>query len=292
MSESSAPNGVVRLVPGFAIFALVVMIMAAIFHVAMLSPAPTPAFDRLNAPPAPDFTDNDSWLRIPETDLPGGWERPWGVDLIWFSDTPGGYLGGWNAPINWSATDTQLASMDWLETEDPDQFGIYAPRRRHMSSLTGDEADAKAAAELEREDVFAGLERYLDEFNSSRGIFVGGTGTGLEAALSVIEDRLADADPYRTLFGGIVVSPSQKDLPESFPPWPDCEDTITEFPCVLDLRTAANSEDAQNKLERTVLKFSGWLDESATKPAAPLPPMQSIELSPVRRPGETEPEPE
>ena len=289
MSETPSISVLTSIVPGLTIIALLVMIAAAIFHVATLSPPVQKAFNRADAPTAPDYTQKSSWFLLPESETPGGWEKPWGVDLYWFVDTPDGYLGGWNVPIDWSAADTQLNEEDWITAENNNSFPVYAPRRRHAAAIDGDESDAVSARALEEEDILKSIDVYLETHHRQRGIFLGGKGSGLSAAIDVIDNRIADTRPLDQLLGGLIISPSQgSDLPTDMPPWPDCEETITEFPCLLDLRQASDIEGPYDRVQRTFEKFSTWMDLNVTKPAAPLPPFETIELSPIRRPGEIE----
>lgn len=287
MTDTPQISVVTRTVPGLTIIALIVMIAAAIFHVVTLSPAPEQAFDRADAPAAPIYSESASWLAEPATLPEGGWERPWGIDLFWLTDQPDGYFGGWNIPLDWAPNDAQMTEEAWLSSDELIEISLYAPRRRHVSSATGEDVDAEAAADLENEDVLAAIDLYLDERNQSRGIFLGGAGTGISSVVSIVDERLADTKPYDQLLGGIVISPESNEFADGIlPPWPDCEETITEFPCLLDLRKSVEQESPIERLNRTFDKFSTWLDQNVTKPAAPLPPFETIELSPIRRPGE------
>ena len=284
MSETPQISVATRIVPGLTIIALIVMIAAAIFHVATLSPVPEQSFSRGDAPPAPDYTQPTAWLSLPDPAPEGGWEKPWGVDLIWFVDQPEGYFGGWNIPLDWAPTNEQLNQQSWLNENDLISVPLYAPRRRHLSSASGEEADQKSASRLEQEDVLDATDFYLEERNLQRGIFLGGSGTGVMQAVAVVDMRLAETKPYDQLLGGIVVAPNGTDA--QLPPWPDCEETITDFPCILDLSTSGDTGTSIERLGRTFDKFSVWLDQNVSKPAAPLPPFETIELSPIRRPGE------
>ncbi|MAP95508.1 MAG: hypothetical protein CMK07_11195 [Ponticaulis sp.] len=289
MSEVSETSAVTRLVPGLTILVLLIMIAAAVFHVVTLSPPQHPSFSRENAPAAPDFSNTTSWLLRPTGERLGGWERPWPIDLIWFPDQPDGYLGGWNTPIDWSALDGQLSSEPWLQTSERTSYVAFSPRRRHVSSLSGSDEDKSLAEALEREDVLRATDYYLETDHLMRGIFVGGRGSGLSAAIDVVEMRLADTAPYDRLLGGIIISPMQtEDLPEDMPPWPACAETASEYPCILDLRGISEADAVVQQIDQTSKVFSQWLDGNVTKPAAPLPPMETIEFSPVRRPGETD----
>lgn len=289
MSDEPEINVVTRLVPGLTIICLLIMIASALFHVVTLTPPEKPSFDRSDAPAAPDYATAAAWLARPNDEMPGGWEKPWGLDLIWFVDQPDGYLGGWNIPLDWAGTDSQLSGEEWLYPESDEAYGFYAPGRRHSASLSGDETDLKSAQALETEDVLKAADFYLETDNKSRGIFLGGQGSGVQAALTVFEQRIADTRPYSEIFGGLIISSnSTGNEIGDLPPWPDCAETIADYPCVLDLRTVGDSELAAEEIERTFERFSAWLDTNVTKPAAPLPPFETIELAPIRRPGEIE----
>ena len=198
MSEEPQVNIITRLIPGLTIICLIIMIAAAIFHVVTLSPTPKPAFNRADVPPAPDYASEEAWLVRPSEELAGGWEKPWGIDLIWFVDQPDGYLGGWNVPIDWSVTNLQLSEEEWLVSEDVRDFGLFSPRRRHAASLSGDDADLKSALALETEDVLSAIDHYLEHNNTSRGIFLGGQGTGVRSACILDSIRFAFLSIART----------------------------------------------------------------------------------------------
>ncbi len=283
MSEEQDISPVTRLVPGVTVFALIVMIAAAIFHVALLSPKPAQEFDRSLAPDAPDSSTD--WAIYPETQPEGGWARPWGVDLFWLADGPDGYLSGWNAPFDWSLLRDQIESeSQWLGDSSLKEI-TYAPYRRIASDLNGLESDRNAATDLEREDVLSAFDHYLNNANQLRGFFLVGSGTGIELALDIKELRINGTPPLDTLFGGVIDltgSMSGNDV------IPSCVVSERTYPCVFDLSSVVGSDEKQNAVIKLLGEFGDHLDATAAKPAAPLPPIETIELAPIRRPGETD----
>ena len=283
MSDESTTSPLTRLVPGLTIIALLIIIAAAIFHVVTLDSGPVPTFSRDTAPEEPDFSAETGWLLAPEDRPEGGWEKPWGVDLIWFSRSVDSYRSGWNAPIDWVGTnETALQGDDWLRTV-AESYPVYAPRRRFTSDLGGPEEDRNAALALELEDVRGATDLYLTSENQQRGFFLGGRGEGVALALKAYEERVAETAPYDELFGGFIVSEPNLDLSElPFSPCGSGEDT---FPCILDLSDtdpAAAAEEVQAVMDG----FSVWLGDNVTKPAAPLPPVETIDIAPINRPDE------
>lgn len=283
MSEDQSPSVVTRLVPGVTILALIIMIASAIFHVVSLSPEEAPPFDRASAPTAPDYAQASSWIVYPETETAGGWERPWGVDLLIYRDQPDGFLGGWNVPLDWSGN-VQISDDETsiISAVDP-QHAVYLPKRRHRSSLNGAAEDQQLAEELETEDALDSADYYLQIENRQRGIFLTGAGTGVDMSLEVYNNRITETLPYADLIGGLIVLPGRGFDEAILPDWSSCSETLGIYPCLLDLR-GLNGADIGSEVSATLSDFSSWLDDTAPKPAAPLPPMEMIEIAPINRP--------
>ena len=283
MSDQPEASPLTRLVPVFAIVALVAMIAAAIFHVATLNEEPAPGFDRATAPAEPDYSASTSWLTRPESETPGGWERPWGVDVLWYSERIESYRGGWNAPIDWVGTEeTAMTGDAWLNAT-PDQVKVFAPKRRYTSAFETPEEDRRAALELENEDVLSSFDYYADNDHRLRGLFVGGRGKGVEAAISIMEERIVGTEPYTSLFGGLIIAPGTSLSDDANIDLPACSREAPAYPCLLDL-SALDETAAQESFNSTMSAFSQWLDENVAKPAAPLPPIETIQIAPINRP--------
>ena len=281
MSNETSKTSVTRLIPPIAIIALLIMIASAIFHVATMTPPAAPAFDRSNAPTAPDYSEELSWFSRPTGERPAGWDTPWGIDIVWFVDRPEAFMGGWNIPLDWAAVSATYENDQWLTSESDDLFDVFAPKRRFLSSLTGHEVDIEDAMALEQEDMLASVDFYLSEDNQMRGIFLGGSGDGVAAAYEAFQLRLDATLPYNTLFGGFIITdqPADKPTPLDMPP---CgSDSI--YPCVLDL-SALSDDERLTAVDLLMTDFSDYLAENVPKPAAPLPPFETIELSPINRP--------
>ncbi len=280
MADQDTTSPITRLVPGLTIIALLIIIAAAIFRVMTLEESQAPAFSRENAPATPDYTGTEGWYLKPAAELPGGWERPWGVDLFWFADRVDTYAAGWNAPLDWVGADTALTDMTDTADQIAARFGIYAPRRRFASDRNGAASDVNAALALETEDVMASFDYYADDRHKLRGIFLGGTDEGLIAAETIWANRINDTRPFDSLFGGVIY---RGDLPENsaFSKLPDCDGKT--FPCKQQLAFLSGESDAE-AISNTLNGFSDWLEENEPKPAAPLPPIETIEIAPINKP--------
>lgn len=285
MSENDPQHSpVTKLVPGFALIALVGMIAAAIFHVVTMRPAPAPQFSRESLPPAPDYVSSQSWMLRPADELPGGWARPWGVDLIWYIDRNEAYAGGWNAPLDWigsqAAYETDAA---WAEAIDS-LFGIFVPKIRVAATLAGSEEDRNAAVAIEREDALAAFDHYASYEHKTRGFFIGGRETSAETAVTIYKERIAGTAVLNDLFGGFVfadadISSVMSEDSEISP----CSETQPIFPCYLDISKIPD-EDVEYAVSGLLNSFSAYLDKNAPKPAEPFPPMETIEIAPINKP--------
>ena len=283
MSEDQSPRVVTRLVPGVTIIALIIMIASAIFHVVSLSPEEAPPFDRAAAPAAPDYAQASSWIVYPERETAGGWDRPWGVDLLLYRDQPDGFLGGWNVPLDWSGNVEVREGESSIISAVGSQHAVYIPKRRHRSSLNGAIEDQTLADELETEDALDSADYYLEFENRQRGIFLTGAGTGVDMSVEIYANRISSTLPYDGLIGGLILLPGRGFDETSLPDWQSCADGSNTYPCLLDLR-GTNASEIGSQVSAALNSFSAWLDETAPKPAAPLPPMEMIEIAPINRP--------
>ena len=284
--ETSSP--LTRFVPGLTVFALVVMISAAIYHVVNLKPEMAPGFKETTLPAAPDYTTKEAWLVRPEAEnRKGGWERPWGVDLIWFPDRPLGYLSGWNVPYDWPSSRESFVRDIWISEVSEPEFELFVPSRRFATNLHGEDSDYQSALQIEHDDAIASTNEYFTNDQIQRGYFLGGRGTGLASALAVYENELAIGSSNLEFLGGFVVAPDEvAEIPQIAASLPSCEAEMKSYPCLLDLRVAATETNAADRVNKAISAYSEWLDANAAKPAAPLPPMETIEFAPIHRPGE------
>ncbi len=282
MSTEASPSQITRLVPPLTIIALVIMIAGAIYHVATIAPPEAPAFERDNAPAPADYADISGWHQRPAGEREGGWERPWGIDVLWFPAKPSEFLGGWNIPLDWAGIENAQNVPEWSAEVEALSVDVFVPRRRFASGLEGPQVDQDGASALESEDVLSAADHYLANDHLMRGIFVGGTDEGIAAAMDVFELRIDSVMPFDNLFGGIIIGRNSSSDLTSLPDWALC-DGASVYPCILDLR-GDDAELAQTRVEETLSAFSEWLDAEVPKPAAPLPPFETIELSPINRP--------
>lgn len=283
MSEQDTPTSpLTRMVPGLTLIALIVMISGAIFHVFTLRPAQAPGFSRETAPKAPDFFIEEGWLERPSTTKAGGWDKPWGVDLFWFTGAGENYTAGWNTPIDWVGSDLSFESEASWPLIFNDAFALFSPRLRHAASLNGSSEDYEAARALENEDALSAFDFYADHDHQLRGVFIGGREQGVETASQVYTQRILGTPVFNDLFGGVIVADSgDNKVSDLFPGLENCNDAAN-FPCLLNI-SGLSGEEAGERVNRLMTDFSLWLDDHAAKPAEPFPPMETIEIAPINK---------
>lgn len=285
MSEQPT-SALTRLVPGLTLVTLIVIIAAAAFHVFTLRPPTAPAFSRAKAPKAPAYSDTQSWLARPASAMPGGWSRPWGVDVFWLTGKDQSFAGGWNSPIDWvgniSSTETDKLFIGGLSED----VGVYAPRRRFANELNGPDEDFIAARRLEAEDARAAFDLYIEQDHNLRGFFLGGRGSGVEMVKTIYAERISETRPYENVFGGFIIeSQSGSEAMEGLPALPACAGNQLDFPCLHNLE-GMDANAAAESVSDLFSSFSAWLDANAPKPASPLPPIETIEIAPIHKPNE------
>lgn len=283
MSSEEPPSALTRLVPPITILALIVMIGSAALHVYQLSAKQAPPFSREAVPVRPDYTEASTWFLRPDEPPDGGWVSPWGVDVFWLSDTRSGYVSGWNAPYDWLSAGPALGkNHPFLVTLSSDH-GVYVPKRRFQAGLNGSKIDFQAAADLELEDVFSAFDTYASLDHNLRGLFLGGTGRGVDLASDVYRDRIRASRPFDVLFGGVIASgKSVETLQSLFSDLPLCTES-TQFPCILDI-SGQSADNAAIRIDKLMISFGDWLEANAAKPAEPLPPIEIIEIEPINKP--------
>lgn len=283
MSTEPTTSPVTKLVPGITLVALVAMIAGAIFHVATLRQAPAPAFNRSMAPDAPVYTDKSSWFAKPLVQPAGGWEKPWGIDLFWINDKNPSYKGGWNAPTDWAGNQAEFnEDLIWIERV-KSALPTYAPKIRTAANLSGTEFDTKSADALEQEDVLAAFDVYGNEFNLMRGLIIGGRGAGAKLAADLYSQRIQNAPSFENVFGIVVIADAEPSALDAFASMSACTDETTSFPCLFDI-TGLNTEERATQLTLLAQSLSIALDTNAPKPAAPLAPMEFIDIAPINKP--------
>lgn len=253
-------------------------------------------------PPVPDYSIAETWLERPAEAPPGGWETPWGVDVLVIAPpattpAPKGYIAA-------GAEAQRLDADKFIEVTAPGfaGFALYAPGYRSPSPALS-RAKWNAALSTSADDVRAAVSRYLSSDNRQRALLIlaaPDTGPLLEAALQALPVN----EDFRRRFGGVV-------LPQTMPAseWQDAIGPCSEAfeSCLLQSSVSASKPTRRlllPSLSRSRLVYSAdegfvqqladraatlsqWLDANAPKPAEPFDSWAAdevVDVVPIRRP--------
>ncbi|MEM6626616.1 MAG: DUF3089 domain-containing protein [Pseudomonadota bacterium] len=215
-------------------------------------------------PDAPDYADPESWALRPETQPPGAWERPWGVDVFFIHPTSDYDGDEWNAPIDDPEAADRLDQSVLPNHARP--FGaagpIYAPRFRQatlFANLTLRD-DADQALELAYADVLSAFDAYMAADNRGRALLVAGVGQGGLMAQKLLADRFQD-EPNRTLLVAAYIIDAAVPLDAfetSLSTLAPCR-TPQDIQCVISW-SAVTDGDSQDA-ERVRNRFRTWTPE-------------------------------
>ncbi len=268
-------------------------------------------------PVAASYDRDDGWLVRPAEATPGAWATPWGVDVFLILPAPrvadrtvildpaGPTLTGAGA------RETFTAIADPLGTIGP----VYAPAYRMIAPaafrLPAGDSAIPAARALATEDILSAFTHYLDVDNRGRAFLIVAVAEGGDH-LPFIQQRI-EADPRLV---GLTVGYVHLKAPDyaaaSEPMVAQCMEGVGR-PCLiasayqpelpverfflpqlpvraLPALDAVWSPEMLGSLDARARAASLWLDEFAAKPAPPLPPMESIEVAPIRRAGDVDPD--
>src|SRR5262245_27181729 len=93
---------------GGAVLILVVAGLAFQDSLFRMAARPSGHFATSPTPPRPDYTKAEAWALRPEQPPPGGWEKPWGVDVFFLHPTSAYAGDDWNAKIDDKTSDERL----------------------------------------------------------------------------------------------------------------------------------------------------------------------------------------
>jgi hypothetical protein len=205
-----------------------------IFRMAVKPPG---TFATRPAPPAPNYAKPESWVLRPALPPPGGWEKPWGIDIFFVHPTSAYAGDDWNAPI-----DDKTANERLLNRILPNHAGpflqsgpVYAPRYRQAALYSemnvGGEGDG--AFLLAYTDVLAAFDHYIAADNRGRGVILAGVGQGGLYVQKLLADRF-QAQPLRDRLAAayIIDAALPADAPEKMFIQPVCIDP-TKIQCVI-----------------------------------------------------------
>lgn len=296
------------------IAAAFVLLLAWVFAKdAIFNMAARPSADGFVAEPA-DYSSVDAWAFRPSAETPGAWERPWGIDVFLVLPAPRDAEGLMVDTASAQAREAFQGEVSVALVERLSGIGaVYAPVYRAPAPaayrLPGDSDVFERASDAARSDIMSAFDAYLANDNRSRAILFVGLAEGADH-LRALEARAA-GDPL--LMGRTLGYVSLRAPDYAYDPDPleaQCMQGV-ERPCLIKAQYKPHlpftrffvpsapvralpkpeeviSPDLVDRLKLRADRASVWLDANAAKPAPPLPPMESIEIAPVRKPGETD----
>ena len=253
--------------------------------------------DRITAD-VPDYATEANWAVYPADPPPGGWEEPWGVDVLVFLSTPPANIADWYERIDEQSLRTGDLQSFEEAFEDENRMAIYAPVMRIPTRYAYSNADGSTntGRKIRDADVSAAVSHYLTEANRQRGLVIL---TDRHLVLTVVQAMATEIEQRSGLqdrFGGIIrVASGGGDFSVSDDVL-TCS-TLVESPCIETHRASLaqifDMESEQRSalvdiLSTRSLAFSDAMMASLDKPVPPLPPLEAIEIAPINRPGVTE----
>lgn len=239
---------------------------------------PPGSFAGKPAPTRPDYSKPESWALKPAQEPPGGWEKPWGVD-IYFVHSTSAYTGDdWNANIGDKDSASRL-----LDHILPNQAGpflqagpVYAPRYRQAalySEVTvGGEGDG--AFLVAYNDVLAAFDAYIKTDSHDRGIILAGVGQGGLYVQRLLADRFASG-PLKDRLGAayIIDAAMPADAPGKLFPQPVC-DGPSAIQCVVAWRAIVDGEGDRRFRDQSPTWTADWkIAPSKDKPLVCINPL-------------------
>lgn len=214
-------------------------------ELAKLRPPSTP-FDKMTPPPAPDYSNPDTWAvwpgrpskadEIPPNATPAATDT--GVDVFFIHPTT--YLGNdrWNAAYDEGGATGQQLEQGVLRYQTSIFNGccrIYAPRYRQttIAAFLSPKDDSYKAYDLAYGDVQRAFDYYIEKENKGRPFILASHSQGSLHATRLLQDRIiANASLRKKLVAAYVVGAS---LPEA-PEWtglPACN-SARQTGCIVD----------------------------------------------------------
>lgn len=227
-----------------------------------MAATPPGRFAAMPAPPRPDYAMPESWALRPTLPPPGGWEKPWGVD-VFFIHPASAYAGDdWNADIADTAAATRLEQRILPNHAGPfEQAGtVYAPRYRqaalHSEMDVGGDGDG--AFLVAYNDVLAAFDQYTASDNRERGIMLVGVGQGGLYAQRLLADRFQDEKMQERLAAAYIIDAAlpADGLGKTFAQ-PVC-DNLNAIHCIVAWKSIVGGEDAKRFRENSPVWSSDW----------------------------------
>ena len=213
-----------------------------------MSVTPPGSFSEAAAPPRPDYARPEAWALRPARLPPGGWERPWGIDIFFIHPTSAYSNAGWNAAIEDAEALERLKQKILPNAAGPFlQAGpVYAPLYRQAALYSeiavGGEGDNAFA--LAYDDVLRAFDHYMAHDNRHRGVVLVGVGQGGLYAQRLVADRFQTNPAKDRLAAAYVIDAAMPaDFPGKVVSQPVCTQP-DQIHCVVSWKAALSGEDA------------------------------------------------
>lgn len=212
---------------------------------------PSRPFSEMEPPPAPDYSEPESWGCLPDREGDPCDQVPKNSGLVdgqatakvdCFMVYPTTFYGnyGWNARIDDRLVKriTDRGPLRLYFSVYNGSCRVFAPYFRQacigaLERPTGD-PDQVAAMNLAREDVLRAFQYYLDHFDRGYPIIIGGHSQGVRYAISILQEYFEGTPMEARLVAGYLIGGSLNH--RSFERLPVCG-SPTETQCVLGWRT-------------------------------------------------------
>ncbi|MCC2548403.1 DUF3089 domain-containing protein [Hymenobacter sp. BT175] len=244
--------------------------------------APRRDFAAYPSPPAPDYSQEDSWAALPERRdsadaVPKNSglrdrQRNAAVDVFFLHPTTYYGRGPWNAALTDAATN-RVTDRNTIRNQASvfNSVGrIYAPRYRQAtlySFFDEPNPSSKAAIDLAYIDVKAAFQYFLDHYHTSnRPIILAGHSQGTYLTRRLLHDFFEN-DPVlrKQLVAAYLVGHTVK--PDEFTTIRPCEDS-TQTGCYVSWNTVEWGQEYPQFSQGVATNPLTWTRDTATAPAA------------------------
>lgn len=257
-------------------------------------------------PAALSYEKGDAWATRPESQPPGAWITPWGIDT--FIILPPAHVAQKHGLVPADDPRAIKESLDALEkigAAIPGETPAYAPFYRGPSPANKGAVLDKAVM-LAANDLLNAFEHYLENSNQGRGVIIAMADSAAPYSQAVL-GRLQAPD-LSTRFAGLVsFGPANSAYAE---PSLTCADILSGacyqkvetkgsssaleifYPNLPKITTPLNVIDAPGvsaAIRIQAESVSTWMDETQPKPAEPFFATEVIQSAPIYRPGEEVP---
>lgn len=264
------------------------------------------SFQTSEAPQALDYSQTAAWARKPEESQPGGWEKPWGVDVFLLPPEPRAPYPAGIVPADHESSSVRTDAFVISAAPLFGETSLYAPYLRYPSPALNAQSKTNMAHTTSG-DALAAFRQYLERHNRERGVLLAAPHSALASVRAIIAE-IEDNEELLLRFGGLILL----DELTASSPQISCSEAF-QGTCALHVAMSSKVSMWQRvlpnlnapplthifedmpgdtaKVSDRLAVFSSWLDENAPKPAEPLggfDEMEAVDIAPIRRPGEVD----